>query len=81
MKAVVLARFEGQLRAADDAAIDPAELLAALNCGAPGDDARRQAIACFLSGGQGWRDAAARLTGAFADRIEPASGLMRGKEK
>ena len=81
MKAVILARFEGQLRAADDAAIDPVELLAALNCGAPGDDARRQAIACFLSGGQGWRDAASRLAGAFAERVEPATGLTKGKGK
>ena len=66
---------------ADQAAIDPVELLAALNGGAPKDEGRRQAIACFLSGGNGWKDAAARLAGAFAEQVEPTTGLTRGKGK
>ena len=38
--------------------------------------ARHAAIACYLSAGEGWRDAMKKLGGAFAD-VEP--GLREGK--
>ena len=76
-----MSRFEGEFQVADQAAIDPIELLAALNGGAPKDEGRRQAIACFLSGGNGWKDAGARLAGAFAESVEPVAGLMGSKGK
>ena len=44
------------------------ELLALLNSGNEADDRSRQdAIACYLSGGEGWRDAVKMLGGAFAE--------------
>ena len=76
-----LSRFEGEIHAADGASIDEVELLKALATGSPSDEGRRQAIACFLSGGQGWKDAAAHLGGAFAGTVEKATGLTGGKGK
>jgi hypothetical protein len=42
-----------------------------------GDRTRKEAIACYLSGGRGWRDAVKQLGGAFADQV---SGLRGRKE-
>ena len=33
-----------------------------------GESARHAAIACYLSAGEGWRDAVKQLDGAFAER-------------
>jgi len=53
------------------------ELLALLGEGADGDDRSRQdAIACYLSGGDGWRDAVKMLGGTFA---EEEAGLRERK--
>ena len=75
-----LARHEGEFEAAGEARLDLDELLGALR-GSLGSKAgnRREAIACFLSGSEGWRDAAAKLGGAFAT-LGQASGLTDGKE-
>ena len=76
-----LAKHEGDFRAAAETSLDIAELLRALDsAAADGDRARQQAIACFLSASEGWRDAAARLDGAFAGG-QAKSGLTRGKDK
>jgi hypothetical protein len=49
------------------------ELLALLaESGEGGRSSREDAIACYLSGGEGWRDAVKKLGGAFAER---AAGL------
>jgi len=46
------------------------ELLALLGSSADCDDRSRQdAIACYLSGGDGWRDAVKRLGGTFAEEV------------
>ena len=42
---------------------------------------RRAAIACFLSHGEGWRDAKGALGGAFAGPAPAMPGLRREKEK
>ena len=44
--------------------------------GEHGSREREDAIACYLSGGEGWRDAAKRLDGAFA---EEGRGLKERK--
>ncbi|QDP19827.1 hypothetical protein [Sphingomonas xanthus] len=78
-----MARFDGHLKAAGDAAIDADELLSALvslpAAAHSGPSGRNQAIACFLSGSEGWRDAKKALKGTFASGAE-ASWLTGGKD-
>jgi predicted trehalose synthase len=72
-----VARHDGDLRANAGAPLGIDELLALL-----GDDARldaesrQHAIACYLSGSDGWREAVKQLRGAFAERD---TGLRDGK--
>ena len=63
----MLARYEPDLRAAAEGPLSLDELLRLL-----GDSTvdskreRRDAIACYLSGGEGWTEAVRRLGGTFA---------------
>ena len=68
-----MARFDGNLKAAGEAKLDVDELLSALSgrSGASRKE-RQEAIACFLSGSEGWRDARDRLNGTFASVTKPA---------
>jgi hypothetical protein len=53
------------------------DLLALLGSAADVDErSREDAIACYLSGGEGWRDAVKMLGGTFA---EEATGLKERK--
>jgi hypothetical protein len=74
-----LSRQDGKLTAAGDLPLELAELLAAL--GTESDASLqdwRDAIACYLSASEGWRDASQRLGGAFASEgSEPAPGKDR----
>ena len=75
-----MSRIEGRLTAADDAALDMAELLQLLDPGAatsPGE--RVDAIARYLSLSEGWREARSSLKGTFAALSKPTE-LTRGKE-
>ena len=55
------------VRAATSQKLSLDELLALLDHSSMGDaGSRDDAIACFLSGSDGWKDAARRLGGAFA---------------
>jgi len=76
-----LARHEGEFKAAAETSLEMGELLRAL---ARADSAaakdRQAAIACLLSASEGWRDAAERLRGAFAED-PPKTGLTNGKDK
>jgi hypothetical protein len=76
-----LARHEGEFEAAAETSLEMEELLRALRRGDSVPDRERQAaIACLLSASEGWRDAAERLGGAFAEG--PAkTGLTDGKDK
>jgi hypothetical protein len=61
-----LARFERDFRANAEAPLTLNELIALL--GDEGDARTREdAIACYLSGGEGWREAVKKLGGAFAE--------------
>ena len=67
-----MARHEGDFRSEAKAPLSLDEFLALLGDGAAGDPRRREdAIACYLSGSDGWRDAVKLLGGAFA----PEEGL------
>ena len=61
-----MARPEREFRAGADDPLSLAELLSLLG-GAEADPQRRKdAIACYLSAGEGWHEAMKRLGGAFA---------------
>jgi hypothetical protein len=76
-----LARHDSSFEPAAEARLDPEELLAALRGEAgPDGEARREAIARCLSGSAGWRDAAAKLGGAFAGR-DNGPGLTDDQDK
>ena len=63
-----VSRHEAKFDAAAEVPVDAPELAAAL-AGQAGTRSRERkvAIACFLAGGEGWREARAVLGGAFAD--------------
>jgi len=63
-----LARHEGDFRANAQEPLSLADLIALLaSDSAAGVRSRQRAIACYLSGGDGWRDALKELGGAFAE--------------
>ena len=62
-----MARHEGRILADGAEPIDVEQLLALLTRDPAVDsEARRNAIACYLAGGEGWRDALRQLGGTFA---------------
>ena len=62
-----MSRHEGDFRKAVEAPLSLEELVALLRGETEADDrARQNAIACYLSAGDGWRDAVKQLGGAFA---------------
>ena len=63
-----MARHEGNFRPSAKAPLSLAELLDLLaTSGGEGQRSREQAIACYLSGDEGWRDALRLLDGTFAE--------------
>ena len=71
-----LARHEPNIRASVRTELEVDELLSLLrDTGDSADRERQEAIACYLSGSEGWDEAAHRLGGAFA----PATGLKERK--
>ena len=63
-----MARHERDFRANSEAPLSLDDLLSMLGSGADVDERSRQdAIACYLSGGEGWRDAMKMLGGTFAE--------------
>ena len=71
-----MARHERDFRVHAEAPLSLNELLALLRSGADADRTRQEAIACYLSGSEGWREAMKLLGGTFA---EEATGLTEGK--
>jgi hypothetical protein len=63
-----LARYEGNFRIGAEATLSLDELLDLLAmAGEEGGNSREDAIACYLSGSDGWREAVKFLRGAFAE--------------
>ena len=76
-----MSRLDGKFTAADEAPLDAAEILAALDAQASGSTRdRHDAIARYLSGDDGWRDASAVLGGTFAGP-KRSTGLSADKER
>jgi hypothetical protein len=72
-----LARHESDFGAEAQEPLSLNELLALLGDAAEkGDRSREDAIACYLSGGEGWREALKLLGGTFA---QEATGLRERK--
>jgi hypothetical protein len=72
-----LARHEGNFRPGAQAPLSLGELLDMLaGSGDKDGRSREHAIACYLSGDEGWRDALQLLDGTFA---EGAAGLRERK--
>lgn len=72
-----MARHDGDLRVSAEEPLSLADLLSLLgNSAQPSDRLREDAIACYLSGSEGWRDAVKLLGGTFA---EGAAGLRERK--
>ena len=65
-----MARYEGDLKPANGQPLEIEELLALLDRNsAGGETSMDNARACYLSSGDGWRDAVKRLGGAFAAEV------------
>ena len=65
-----MARHEKDFRGEPKLPLNLNELLALLEEGMEaGEASREDAIACYLSGGDGWRDAVKMLGGTFADGV------------
>ena len=75
-----MSRFEGNFSAAGDAPLGATELLDLLgaNTALTGRE-RQQAIACYLSAGEGWDEALKILRGAFAS--DAAQGFRASEIK
>ena len=65
-----MARHEKDFRVDAEAPLNLNELLALLGQGADAADrSREDAIACYLSGSEGWREAMKTLGGTFAEEV------------
>ena len=72
-----MARFEKDFLAETEEPLSLNELLELLNASGLEDRERENAIACYLSAGEGWREAMRKISGAFADG---ETGLKERKE-
>jgi hypothetical protein len=71
-----LAKHEGEFRSGDEEPLSLNELLELLSASGLEERDRENAIACYLSAGEGWREAMRKLGGAFA---EGETGLKERK--
>jgi hypothetical protein len=62
-----LARLEKDFQAETQQSLSLTELLELLNSSGLEEGERENAIACYLSAGEGWREAMRKISGAFAD--------------
>ena len=61
-----MSKYDGELSAAAELSVEIDELLAALGRPSRSGTGRHDAMAHYLSGEDGWRDALKRLRGTFA---------------
>ena len=60
-----MSRIDGKFGAADGTPVDAEAILAELDAG-DRVRSRKEAVVRYLSGSEGWREASAKLRGAFA---------------
>ncbi|MEO6247229.1 MAG: hypothetical protein ABIO85_01415 [Sphingomicrobium sp.] len=75
-----MSRFEGEFQKVGEGSIALPELLRALADAALPERQRQPAIACYLSAGDGWRDAGQSLGGAFAGDADAADLAAEARE-
>ncbi len=76
-----MSKIDGKFMAAAETSVELQELLAALGGSAGTLADRHDALAQYLSGDEGWRDARAALRGAFAAPYTDATGLTGDKDR
>jgi hypothetical protein len=62
-----VSRLDGKFTASEEAPLDAAEILAALEAQASSGRDRQEAIARYLAAAEDWKDASQLLGGAFAE--------------
>ncbi len=76
-----MSKYDGDIRAAGEVSVELEELLATLG-GVPRLAPNRQdAMAQYLSGEEGWRDARKTLRGTFANASRQGTGLTGDQDK
>jgi hypothetical protein len=75
-----LSKYDGEIRAVAEIAQNLDELLLALGRPVLPDAERHDALAHYLSGEEGWRDALRSLGGTFADPSRAGTGLTGGSD-
>ena len=76
-----MSKFDGEIRAVAEVSAELDELLAALGQSPLADPGRNDAMAHYLSGEEGWRDARKALRGAFATPSRDGTGLSGRSDK
>ena len=76
-----MSKYDGEIRAVAEVPGDLAELLSALGRPPRPDPERHDAMAHYLSGEEGWRDARKALRGAFAGPRPEGTGLTANSDK
>jgi hypothetical protein len=75
-----LSKFEGKIRAAGEGSIELDQLFVGLGRGLRIATDRHDALAHYLSGEEGWRDAVTTLGGTFAKAPPPSARLTAREE-
>ncbi len=76
-----MSKYDGEIRAVAEVSGQLGDLLGALGQPSPTGPDRHDAMAHFLSGGEGWRDARKTLRGTFAKPSRGTTGLSKGWDK
>ena len=76
-----MAKFDGEIRAVAEVSGELEELLAALGQPPRTGPDRHDAMAHYLSGEDGWRDARKKLRGTFAKPSRGGTRLTGGSDK
>ena len=76
-----MSRYDGEIRAVAEVSAELDELLAALGRRPAADPGRSDAMAHYLSGEEGWRDARKALSGTFARLSRDGTGLRTRSDK
>ena len=74
----LLSKYDGEIRAVAEVSADLDDLLAALGRPARTGPDRHDAMAHYLSGEEGWRDARKKLRGTFAKPSHGGTGSGGG---